>query len=250
MCKIDIQKLSYKRKNNSIFKNFNLKIKGNSYSAIIGPVGSGKTVLFNLIINNYEGIKVSGNINYVVTDPNMQIVSKTVKEQLSFFLEKEGYTKRQITMRLKNIVKTFELESILDKDPFLLSEGEKQLVVLASILVLDLDILLLDNALCRLDKHIKSKVMKYLLKLKKKKVTIINFTSNIDEIMDVDNVILINKKLVFNKSLKDALKQEKTFKENDLTIPFISDVSLKLYYYDLLKDQVLDVKEMVEELWS
>lgn len=250
MSKIDIQNLNYKRKNTAIFKNLNLKIKSNSYNAIIGPVGSGKTVLFNLITNNYDGIKIDGKVNYVVTDPNMQIVSKTVKDQLSFFLEREGYTKRQITMRLKNIVKVFNLDSILDKDPFLLSEGEKQLVVLSSILVLDLDILLLDNALCRLDKYTKNKVLKYLLKLKKKKVTIINFTSNIDEIMDVDNVILINKKLVFDKKLKDALTQEKIFKENDLTLPFVSDVSLKLHYYDLLKAQVFDIKEMVDELWN
>lgn len=250
MSKINIKNLNYKRKNSVIFKKFNLKIDDNSYNAIIGPVGSGKTILFKLIINNCEGIKVDGNVNYVVTDPNMQIVSKTVKEQLSFFLERDGYTKRQITMRLKNIIKTFELDKILDKDPFLLSEGEKQLVVLSSILVLDLDILLLDNALCRLDKYTKNKVLKYLLKLKKKKVTIINFTSDIEEIMDVDNVILINKKLIFNKKLKEALKEEKLFNENDLNLPFVSDVSLKLHYYGLLNGQFMDIKEMVDELWK
>ena len=72
---------------------------------------------------------------YLVDDDN------ETRNILKLFLENSGYTKRQITTRINNIIKAFSLESIIDKDPFLLSEGEKQLVVLCSMLVLDLDIL-------------------------------------------------------------------------------------------------------------
>lgn len=250
MKKIEIKNLNFKYGNTFLFKNLNLDINSNSYTTIIGPVGSGKTTLFNQIINNNKSININGNIKYIVTDPNNQIVAKTVRKQLSFFLENEGFTNRQINIRTKNIIKKFGLESILDKDPFYLSEGEKQLVVICSILVLDLDILVIDNALCRLDSVIKDKVLDYLIKLKKKKVTIINFTSDINEILLSDYIVLINKKVIFDKKAKEAFDNEKDFIANDLQLPFMIELSNKLKYYNLLKFQEIDMSKMVDILWK
>lgn len=250
MNSIEITNFNYGYKENIIFENFSLNIKKNSYTAIIGPVASGKTTLFNAIINNHSSILINGDLRYIKTDPNKQICGRTVKEQLGFFLESEGYRKRQIQTRVNNIIKEFSLQDILLKNPFSLSEGEKQLVVICSIIVLDLDILIFDNALCRLDYHTKEKVLNYLLKQKKKKVTIVNFASDSKEILNADNVVMINRKLIFNKSLKEALEDEKSFQNNNLKLPFMSDLSIKLRYYDLLDNQILDMNKMVDILWN
>lgn len=250
MNKIEIKNLNLKCGKTVIYNKLNLNIIANSYTTIIGPSSSGKTMLFKTIIKGNKAIKVNGSITYILTDPNKQIVAKTVKKQLQFFLENSGYTKRQITTRINNIIKAFSLESIIDKDPFLLSEGEKQLVVLGSMLVLDLDILLLDNALCRMNQQLKEKVLEHLNKLKKKKVTIVNFTSDISEINNSDYVIMVDKKLIFNKSKKEALSDNKIFEDNNLKLPFLNDITSKLSYYGLIKNNINSIDELVNALWK
>lgn len=250
MNKIEIKNLNLKCGKTVIYNKLNLNIIENSYTTIIGPSSSGKTMLFKTIIKGNKAIKVNGSIIYILTDPNKQIVAKTVKKQLQFFLENSGYTKRQITTRINNIIKAFSLESIIDKDPFLLSEGEKQLVVLCSMLVLDLDILLLDNALCRMNQQLKEKVLEHLNKLKKKKVTIVNFTSDISEINNSDYVIMVDKKLIFNKSKKEALSDNKIFEDNNLKLPFLNDITSKLSYYGLIKNNINNIDELVNALWK
>lgn len=250
MNKIEIKNLNLKCGKTVIYNKLNLNIIENSYTTIIGPSSSGKTMLFKTIIKGNKAIKVNGSITYILTDPNKQIVAKTVKKQLQFFLENSGYTKRQITTRINNIIKAFSLESIIDQDPFLLSEGEKQLVVLCSMLVLDLDILLLDNALCRMNQQLKEKVLEHLNKLKKKKVTIVNFTSDISEIDNSDYVIMVDKKLIFNKSKKEALSDNKIFEDNNLKLPFLNDITSKLSYYGLIKNNINSIDELVNALWK
>ena len=250
MNKIEIKNLNLKCGKTVIYNKLNLNIIANSYTTIIGPSSSGKTMLFKTIIKGNKAIKVNGSITYILTDPNKQIVAKTVKKQLQFFLENSGYTKRQITTRINNIIKAFSLESIIDQDPFLLSEGEKQLVVLCSMLVLDLDILLLDNALCRMNQQLKEKVLEHLNKLKKKKVTIVNFTSDISEINNSDYVIMVDKKLIFNKSKKEALSDNKIFEDNNLKLPFLNDITSKLSYYGLIKNNINSIDELVNALWK
>lgn len=250
MNKVEIKNLRLKKDNLLIYDKLNFSINSFTYTAIIGPSSSGKTTLFNAIINGNKNIKINGNINYVVTNPDKQIVGRTVEGQIKFFMELNNYSKRVINTRYRNIVSFFKLESIVDMDPYKLSLGEKQLVVLCSILVLDLDILLLDNAMCRMNRVMKDRVLKYFDKLKRKKVTIINFASDINEIIGSTYTVLVDKKLVFNKKTTEVIKNNKLFEDNKLRLPFLLDISNKLRYYGLLDSSVNDIESLVDELWK
>ena len=250
MNKVEIKNLILKKENVVIYDKLNLNICGGAYTTIIGPSSSGKTTLFNTIIKGNKKVKVNGNINYVVTNPDKQIVGRTVEKQIKFFMEMNNYSKRQISSRFKSIVSYFGIDSILDKDPYNLSLGEKQLVVLCSILVLDLDILILDNALCRMNRVMKEKVLNYFNKLKKKKVTIINFASDVRETIGSDYTILVDKKLVFNKKTKEVIKDNKLFEDNHLKLPFLLDITNKLKYYGLVDKNIKDMESLVDELWK
>ena len=250
MNKVEIKNLTLKKENVVIYEKLNLNISGGAYTTIIGPSSSGKTTLFNTIIKGNKKVKVNGNINYVVTNPDKQIVGRTVEKQIKFFMEMNNYSKRQISSRFKSIVSYFGIDSILDKDPYNLSLGEKQLVVLCSILVLDLDILILDNALCRMNRVMKEKVLSYFNKLKKKKITIINFASDVRETIGSDYTILVDKKLVFNKKTKEVTKDNKLFEDNHLKLPFLLDIANKLKYYGLVEKDVKDMESLVDELWK
>ena len=250
MNKVEINNLTLKRENIVIYDKLNLEINSGVYTTIVGPSSSGKTTLFNTIIKGNKNIKVNGNVNYVVTNPDKQIVGRTVEKQIKFFMEMNNYSKRQISSRFKSIVSYFGIDSILDKDPYNLSLGEKQLVVLCSILVLDLDILILDNALCRMNRVMKEKVLSYFNKLKKKKITIINFASDVRETIGSDYTILVDKKLVFNKKTKEVIKDNKLFEDNHLKLPFLLDITNKLKYYGLVDKNIKDMESLVDELWK
>ena len=250
MNKVEIKNLTLKKDDVVIYNKLNLNISGGAYTTIIGPSSSGKTTLFNTIIKGNKKVKVNGNINYVVTNPDKQIVGRTVEKQIKFFMEMNNYSKRQISSRFKSIVSYFGIDSILDKDPYNLSLGEKQLVVLCSILVLDLDILILDNALCRMNRVMKEKVLSYFNKLKKKKITIINFASDVRETIGSDYTILVDKKLVFNKKTKEVIKDNKLFEDNHLKLPFLLDITNKLKYYGLVDKNIKDMESLVDELWK
>ena len=250
MNKVEIKNLTLKKDDVVIYEKLNLNISGGAYTTIIGPSSSGKTTLFNTIIKGNKKVKVNGNINYVVTNPDKQIVGRTVEKQIKFFMEMNNYSKRQISSRFKSIVSYFGIDSILDEDPYNLSLGEKQLVVLCSILVLDLDILILDNALCRMNRVMKEKVLSYFNKLKKKKITIINFASDVRETIGSDYTILVDKKLVFNKKTKEVIKDNKLFEDNHLKLPFLLDITNKLKYYGLVDKNIKDMESLVDELWK
>ncbi len=250
MNKVEIKNLTLKKDDVVIYEKLNLNISGGAYTTIIGPSSSGKTTLFNTIIKGNKKVKVNGNVNYVVTNPDKQIVGRTVEKQIKFFMEMNNYSKRQISSRFKSIVSYFGIDSILDKDPYNLSLGEKQLVVLCSILVLDLDILILDNALCRMNRVMKEKVLSYFNKLKKKKITIINFASDVRETIGSDYTILVDKKLVFNKKTKEVIKDNKLFEDNHLKLPFLLDITNKLKYYGLVDKNIKDMESLVDELWK
>ena len=101
-----------------------------------------------------------------------------------------------------------------------------------------------------MDLQLKKKIISYFIKLKRKKVTIVNFTSDLNETYLSDYTILLDRKLIINKKTKEVINNNKIFNENNLKLPFLNDISNKLNYYDLLKKPVNSIEELVDELWK
>ena len=108
--------------------------------------------------------------------------------------------------------------------------------------------IILDNNLNNVDNQTKTKLFKYMKQTKK---TIINITNDVEESVYGDYLILINEKeIVLNNNIKTAFKQEKLFKNNNLELPFMASLSLKLGYYDLIDNIYLDMNKLVNKLWK
>lgn len=245
---IEIKNLNYKYNNIVVFKDLNLNIKKNSFITILGANGSGKSTLAQLILGGNNNILINDdNISFIFSNPDKQIVGKTVKEQLTFNLREQNYTDNQIKIRLSKLIKEFNLQPIINKDPYLLSYGEKQMIVLLSNLICDFNIVVLDDALSMVDNVNKDKIFKY---MKKKKRTIVNITNDTEECIYGTDVVILNKKIVLNKSLIEALREEKLFLDNNLKLPFMAELSIKLEYYGLLDKIILDMEDMVNQIWT
>lgn len=260
---IFIKNLNYKE----IFKNLNLEIRKGDFITIVGKSGSGKSTLFKIItglietnsiqfnkqkLNNKTKDKIRKNMGIILGNAEDNFVAETVIENIIFALENLQLEKEQIDTRLNKIIRELKIKHLLNCNVNKLSGGEQQLVALASILVTNPKIIILDESMIMLDGYQKDIVLKLLKKLnREKKITIINFTNDIEQSTYGKTIALIdNKQIVLHKNLKEAFKEEKIFKNADIQLPFMAQLSNKLKYYELTDDIILDMNKMVNQLWK
>ena len=275
MCEVDIMKniiemenINFSYNKNQIFKNLNLTFEKGSFTTIIGNNGSGKSTLIRLLVGllvcegkitinglelNHDNLKkIISKIGVVFENPDDQFVAETVLDDIVFSLENMQVDKKEIDKRVKKISKFIGIEDILDKEPHNLSGGQKQLVALASALITDPDILILDEALTMIDPDTRIKIYKILEQINKvNKITIINVTHNMDEILYGDNLIVMDKgNIVLNGPKEFVFLEEKTFNKLGLKLPFIVELTTKLQYYGLIDHLIFDMEELVNEIWK
>lgn len=264
---VTIKNVNFNYGEKTIFKDFNLNIRRGSFVSIIGPNGSGKSTLMKLIVGLYKADgeiyvddvlmsqetykDIRSKIGIVFENPDNQFVSETVMDEIAFALENLNYDKKEIKERVKEIGKLLDIESIMEKEPHNLSGGQKELVALASALVLKPKILILDEALDMIDNNRRDFVLSVLTNLNNLGMTIINITHNSEELLFGSDIIVMNECEVKDQGpTKELLRKEKLFKNNGLELPFVVDLSYKLKYYGLVDDIVLDMNELVNLVWK
>ncbi len=264
---IKFKDVSFSYKDKVIFDKLNLNIRRGSFLSIIGPNGSGKSTLMKLIVGLYKAqgeIKVDNivmsedsyksirsKIGIVFENPDNQFVAETVMDEIAFTLENMNYDKKEIKARVKEVGKLLDIESLMEKEPHSLSGGQKELVAIASALVLKPKILILDEALDMVDNNRRQDVLNILTNLNNLGLTIINITHNSEELLYGSDIIVMNEgKIKDQGPTKELLRKEKLFKNNGLELPFVVDLSYKLKYYDLVDDIVLDMDELVKLIWK
>ena len=265
---IKLKNMSFCYRNKIIFKNFDLDIEKGKFIHIVGPNGSGKSTLVKILlglikaegyINIYRMnicednlMDIRRNIGVVFENVDNTFVGETVVDDIAFSLENLQYTQKTIDDKIKKISEYLKIEELLEKNPHYLSGGEKQLVALASALVTDPKILILDEALTMLDGVEKDNVLKLLKKLvKEKKITVINVTHDMEDTVYGDKIIVLDRgKLIFNDDKEKVYKEEKRLKRIGLELPFMVDLSNKLRYYGLVDEDILNMNAMVNHLWK
>lgn len=265
---ISIKNVDFKYEDKYIFKKFSLDIEEGTFLSIIGPNGSGKSTLIRIILGLYatngeisicdidlnkDNIKnILKQIGVVFENPDDQFVAENVKQDIAFSLENIGVSTRKINKKVKEVAEYLDIIDLLDREPHSLSGGQKQLVSLASALVIEPKILILDEALSMVDNETKNKIYNILKELNKNnKLTIINVTHDSEDILYGNKVLILNngKNIAYNDT-NSILKEEKTFTKNGLKLPFMADLSIKLKYYGLVDDIILDMDKMVDILWK
>ena len=167
----------------------NLKIRSGEYVLITGPSGSGKSTLCRalngLIPHFYKGemrgeVRVFGMsvkesptyelakyVGMVFQEPENQLFLSNVERELAFGLENLGLPKDVIKRKVKWALKAFRLEDLRDKAPYELSGGQQQKVAIASVLVMEPKILVLDEPTSNLDPLSASEIISLVHKVNK-----------------------------------------------------------------------------------
>lgn len=175
---VEIEKISFSYENGiQALKEISMKVNQGEIAGVMGENGSGKSTLMKVIgglLKPTMGKKiVKGRVGYLSQNPNDYLFNDSVFEELKFTLDTNGIADDS---RIKKTLKELSLEQLKDKNPRDLSGGEKQRVALASIMVLEPDILLLDEPTRGLDKKLKDALGNIVQTYQKKGKTIIIVT--------------------------------------------------------------------------
>ena len=208
-------------------KNVNLEIYRNDFIAIIGKNGSGKTTLikhFNgllkpqqgeVLLNNksitdYTISQVAQTIGYCYQNPDHQLFKNTIREEIEFGLRNLKFHEHEIERRYNEMVELLDLKKFEEiyESTFYLSKGIRQRLALASVLVLEPDILIIDEPTTGQDFRMIEEFMKILKDLHERDHTIIIVTHDPRVIAKYSKevVILDNGKVIQKLSTSEFLK--------------------------------------------
>jgi energy-coupling factor transporter ATP-binding protein EcfA2 len=225
-----------------------LEIESNRFILLAGETGSGKTSLIRclngLIPQFYAGYykgyaeisgknttetsisELSTEVGMVFQNPENQLIAMNVEHEIAFGLENLGIPKEEIREKIKEVVAITEIESIIDKAPFEISGGEQQRVAIASILVLEPRVIVLDEPTANLDPLFARKILNLLKKIQvEKKMTVIISEHRMDLILPlVDDIILMKESEIIAHGAKDKIINSNTFENLNINKPKIYSI--------------------------
>ena len=174
---LELNNISFKYPDNTLaINNLSLRIKNNNKIAVLGENGSGKSTLFlilNGILKPFRGdfifenkkltyskkelLELRKKVGIVFQDPDSQIFSASVFEEISFGPMNLGLPKNEIKSKVENAMKVLNITHLRDKPTHLLSYGEKKRVTIADILAMEPEIFIFDEPTSSLDPKEKKK---------------------------------------------------------------------------------------------
>ena len=264
MSLIRFNNFSFRYKGNEEYAldKINLEIKENSFILLAGETGSGKTSLIRclngLIPQFYAGyykgsVEIDGKntittpisdlstvVGIVFQNPENQLVAMNVEHEIAFGMENLGIHPNEIGKRIKEVVKITEIEDLLERAPFEISGGEMQRVAIASVLVLDPKILILDEPTANLDPFFANKIIRMLKKIQEKKnISIIISEHRMYLLVPlVDNIILMENGKLIAYDDKDVIMNSDLFQKLNINKPKIYSLFSRLEKNHLQFDKI------------
>ncbi|MDB7093929.1 energy-coupling factor transporter ATPase [Erysipelatoclostridium ramosum] len=233
-------------------KGVNLKITDQSFTAIIGQTGSGKSTLIQHI--NALLLPTSGSINideYLITAtdkpsklkplrkkaglvfqfPEYQLFEETIEKDIIFGPMNFGVSEEESKKIAHNVLKTVGLdESYLNKSPFDLSGGQKRRVAIAGILAMNPDILILDEPTAGLDPQGTNEMMSLFKRINESGKTIILVTHDMNHVLQYcDEVVVMNHgKVEKHDTVTNVFKDSEYLNSLGIDLPIITNFIIKL----------------------
>lgn len=256
MVLVDIQNYSFQYiiSDQPTLKNINLQLEEGKFYALIGANGAGKSTLANAIrgfvpkfhigdeagdlfvfnqnMKDLDLSDLADRIGLVFQNPFTQISGgkKTVFDELAFGLENLGVEKEEIIQRVNETLKEAHIDHLRDKNPLELSGGQQQRVALASVLVMDQDLLIIDEPTSQLDPQSTDQIFEIIANLKGRGKTVLLIEHKIDQVAKfADEVIVMDQGRVVLKGEPYDVFQSSEYAAIDGPLPTASQISLDLY---------------------
>lgn len=242
-----------------VLNNINLSIKKGEFVAILGHNGSGKSTLARHLNGielpqqgtvSVEGMKTTDKkkvydirqkVGMVFQNPDNQIVTTIVEEDVAFALENLGIEPHEMRRRVDWAMEIAGITEYKDSAPHQLSGGQKQRVAIAGVVAMRPDYLVLDEPTAMLDPQGRQEVMKTLKALNKEEnITVVLITHYMEEAAMADRIVVMEQgEILMDGRPREIFTKVEELREIDLDVP----QPTQLIY--LLKQAGLEVPENV-----
>jgi ATP-binding cassette, subfamily B, multidrug efflux pump len=243
---IEFRDLNFSYGNKPVLHDINLSIPAGSSLAIVGPTGSGKTTLVNLIpriydaapssvlidgqpVRHYPLTALRGNIGFVPQETFL--FSETVRENIAFGVEDASDEQIKAAAEAANIAGDIEsfpekYQTMVGERGITLSGGQKQRTAIARALIRNPRILILDDALSSVDTQTEDKILNHLREVMEGRTTIF-ISHRVSTVRNADRIAVLHGGRIVELGTHDEL------------------VALNGYYTDLYNKQLLE-EELAE----
>lgn len=241
-------------------KNITLTIDKGEYIGLLGMNGSGKSTLarlFNGLIKPTEGkVLVDGldtrdpksipeirrRVGMVFQNPDNQLISPVVEEEIAFGLENLDLELPEIDSRIEKALQSVGLTDRRYHAPHLLSGGQKQKVALASVLAMQPNYLVLDEPTSMLDPLSRLELLEQLKMLNDKGITIIVISHNPEDLLQAGRLIVLEEGTVYTQGSPEFVYADEKLAVLGIEIPGI----YQLVHY--LRDKGYPVTDNIRSL--
>ena len=271
---IEAQDVSYTYDGNNerALDGLNLKIRRGTKVAFMGGNGSGKSTFF-LCLNGIRRpdtgkicidgeaieytrkglLNVRGRVGIVFQEPDDQLFSASVYEEISFGILNLGADEETARREVESVIKELEITPFQDRPAHALSGGQKKQVAIADILVMHPEVMILDEPAAALDPKHTKKVQQIVDHLTEKGITVLMATHDIDYAYAwADEIILMHEGKVIRQGTPfDVCSDRAALKTARLEVPAVLRIHQRLKEKGLIPEDAVppgSVDELVESL--
>lgn len=251
-----------------VLKGVNLSIQRGEFVAVLGHNGSGKSTLagcFNAIRlptggvcyvdmmdtrdenNTYE---VRKTVSMVFQNPDNQIVSSVVEDDVAFGPENLGVDPKEIRKRVDEALKSVEMYEFRRKAPHLLSGGQKQRIAIAGAVAMEPECIVFDEPTAMLDPRGRREVMNVIHRLNEKGITALLITHFMEEAAQADKVIVLDQgEVKMIGTPLEIFRRAEELKALSLGVPPAVDLADRLRQRGIeVPQDLLEVEDIVRYL--
>jgi energy-coupling factor transport system ATP-binding protein len=245
-------------------KGVSITIKDGEFVAIMGQNGAGKSTFvkhFNGLLKPSIGtVRANGvqttktsvatlarNVGFVFQNPDHQLFSETVEDEIAFALKNFGFEPKVIEDRVTWALNLLSLTQYRKTSPFLLSGGERKRVALASVLAWDPKTLILDEPTIGQDHEQKEILRQFILQLQSQGKTVVIVTHDVEFVAESNPRVVLMKegKIVADGIGKDILTDPALLEMSSIVLPQIAQLFMKLSPLGFPKN-IIDIYEAKE----
>jgi cobalt/nickel transport system ATP-binding protein len=266
---IEVKDLIYQYKDGTkALNSLSLSIPKGKKAAILGPNGAGKsTLLLHLngihlaqegqvtfdgeVISSKNEHWVRSKVGLVFQDPDDQVFSTTVWEDVAFGPTNMGLPEEEIQQRVEKALESVGMLSQKDRPPHNLSYGQKKRVAIAGVLAMDPEVIILDEPVAFLDPRGKDDLFQILDELNNGGTTIVIATHDVDLAVEwVDEVIIIKGGQCLAQGDTSLLTNEEIITQANLRFPIITKLFKQIPELALkeLPKTINDALEIINKL--
>ena len=247
----------------------NFEIDEGSFVAVLGHNGSGKSTLAKMLNALYVPTKgkilvcgidtsdenrtydIRSQAGMVFQNPDNQLVSTVVEEDVAFGPENMGVEPAEIRRRVDEALRVVRMSDHAESAPHMLSGGQKQRIAIAGVLAMQPKVMIFDESTAMLDPMGREEVLSTVRRINRERgITVIWITHFMEEAAQADRVIVMDDGcIVMDGTPRHVFHNVDEVKRIGLDVPGMTELALELSREGLaIRTDILTVEEMAEEI--